>query len=142
MSEKYPEAAKRHLEDSKVLLDHSRWDDSAYLAGYVIECSLKAIITTPYSPDGVNVYQIGHDLQTLAGQLARMAASSKGGFRRSISGINILDIQKQLSSSFPWKETLRYETSGYIDSEAALHWWKLANRVFAGLAKGLCEGSH
>jgi len=69
MGEKYPEAARRHLEDSKYLLDDERWDNSAYLAGYVIECSIKALITTPYAPDGVDVYKIGHDIQTLAGHL-------------------------------------------------------------------------
>jgi HEPN domain-containing protein len=140
MREKYPEAARRHLEDSKYLLDDKRWDTSAYLAGYVIECSLKAVITTPEAPPGVNVYQIGHDLQTLAGQLERMAASAKTGFRRSVSGRQLLDLQKQLAAGFQWKETLRYEESGYISPENAKKWWSMANRVFSGLAKDLCEG--
>jgi HEPN domain-containing protein len=141
MSENYPEAAKRHLQDSKQLLEIGRWDNSAYLAGYVIECSLKPIITTPKAPGGVDVYKIGHDIQTLAGHLARMAASAKSGFRRSVSGARILGIHKQLSAGFPWEETLRYEASGYIGAADAQSWWNLANRVFSGLAKDLCEGA-
>jgi len=73
--------------------------------------------------------------------LERMAASKKPGFRRSVSGINLLDLQKQLSSGFPWKETLRYEESNYISPEDARKWWSMANRAFVGLAKALCEGA-
>ena len=140
MSENYPEAAKRHLEDSKVLLDAERWDDSAYLAGYVVECSIKACITTPAPPPGINVREIGHNNRALAAQLALMASSKKPGYRRSVSGIQIHSISKMLLNGFPWKETLRYEPSCYITSAEAKEWWTLASRVFSGLAKDLCVG--
>lgn len=40
----YPDAAEKHLEDSKVLMAGSRHDGAAYLAGYVVECVLKTLI--------------------------------------------------------------------------------------------------
>jgi len=70
-----------------------------------------------------------------------MAASRKPGFRRSVSGINLLDLQKKLASGFPWKETLRYEESAYIYSKDVIRWWGMANRTFIGLARALCEGA-
>ena len=140
MSENYPEAAKRHLGDSKVLLDAERWDDSAYLAGYVVECSIKACITNPAPPSGIHVREIGHNNHELAARLALMASSKKAGFRRSVSGVQIHGISKMLLNGFPWKETLRYEPSCYITSAEAKEWWNLANRVFSGLAKDLCVG--
>jgi uncharacterized membrane-anchored protein len=69
-----------------------------------------------------------------------MAASAKTGFRRSVSGRQLLDLQKQLAAGFQWKETLRYEESGYISPEHAKKWWSMARRIFSGLAKDLCEG--
>jgi hypothetical protein len=70
-----------------------------------------------------------------------MAASSRAGFRRSVSSIQIQDIRKMLLNGFQWKETLRYEPSGYIAPTEAQEWWTLASRVFTGLAKNLCEGA-
>jgi len=39
----YPDAAEKHLKDATALLDASRHDGAAYLSGYVVECSLKAL---------------------------------------------------------------------------------------------------
>ena len=40
----YPAAALKHLQDADVLLKGRRFDGAAYLAGYVVECALKALI--------------------------------------------------------------------------------------------------
>ena len=40
----HPEAAGKHLSDASTLLTASRLDGAAYLAGYVVECSLKAVM--------------------------------------------------------------------------------------------------
>ncbi|RMH27271.1 MAG: HEPN domain-containing protein [Planctomycetota bacterium] len=42
--EDHPEAAAKHLDDSLALLDQRRYDNAAYLAGYVIECTMKTLI--------------------------------------------------------------------------------------------------
>ena len=40
----HPEAAWKHLDDAVVLLAGGRLDGVAYHAGYVVECSLKAVL--------------------------------------------------------------------------------------------------
>ena len=40
----FPEAAEKHLEDASVLIAGARYDGTAYLAGYVVECALKTLI--------------------------------------------------------------------------------------------------
>ncbi|HSN99958.1 MAG TPA: hypothetical protein VLS89_16800 [Candidatus Nanopelagicales bacterium] len=40
----HPEAAAKHLDDAKALLAAMRYDGAGYLAGYVLECSLKTIV--------------------------------------------------------------------------------------------------
>lgn len=40
----HPEAAQKHLDDAHELISQDRADGGAYLAGYVVECSLKALI--------------------------------------------------------------------------------------------------
>ncbi|MRG94456.1 hypothetical protein [Polyangium spumosum] len=40
----YPAAAAKHLEDARTLLDAQRHDGAAYLAGYVVECSLRSVV--------------------------------------------------------------------------------------------------
>ncbi len=42
--EDYPRAAIRHEQDSASLFEAGRYDGSAYLAGYVVECSTKALL--------------------------------------------------------------------------------------------------
>ncbi|HSN99090.1 MAG TPA: hypothetical protein VLS89_12425 [Candidatus Nanopelagicales bacterium] len=40
----YPAAAAKHLDDARALLDAQRLDGAGYLAGYVVECSLRTVI--------------------------------------------------------------------------------------------------
>ena len=55
-SDNYPKAALKHLEDARVLMQNTRFDGAAYLAGYVVECALKTVIEVETS----NVPQV-HD---------------------------------------------------------------------------------
>lgn len=140
MSEDYPSAAKRHLEDSKTLLDSSRWDNSAYLAGYVIECSLKAIIAYPAPPTGIDIMEIGHNVTKLVSILDSMAASRTVGYRRSVDGRLLWALRSEMTAHVDWKTSMRYEKSGKIAEPEARKWWRLANGAFTGLAKDLCTG--
>ena len=65
----YPDAAGKHLADSKVLMAGNRHDGAAYLAGYVVECVLKTLIQleTGGSPHF-------HDLSGLCDRLDGLAA--------------------------------------------------------------------
>ena len=140
MSEDYPNAAKRHLEDSKMLLEASRWDNSAYLAGYVIECSIKAVIAYPVRPDEQPWPGDGHDLSMLLFQLEQMAASRKVGHKRSVHSGLMSTLRTGISSNLAWHPRMRYEPSGAVSDTQAKKWLNLAERSFSGLAKDLCTG--
>jgi hypothetical protein len=43
LAESFPQAASRHLQDAKILLDKQRWDNAVYLAGYVVELLVHAM---------------------------------------------------------------------------------------------------
>jgi len=72
--EDFPEAAEKHLLDSQLLLEKDRFDGAAYLAGYVVECSLKTII----QKENRSVPRI-HDLSKLRADALRFAARPKSG---------------------------------------------------------------
>ncbi len=40
----YEEASRRMLSDARFLLQHGRWHSAVYLAGYAVECRLKAAV--------------------------------------------------------------------------------------------------
>lgn len=143
MNEHYPNAAKRHLEDSKRLLDASSWHGSAYLAGYVLECSLKACITQPVAPEDVKVRDIGHDLQKLRNVLDGMAASRQTGRKRNVSFGLLGTLASRLTAQEPaWEPSMRYGSTDPRWKITANGWWDLANRCFLGMAKNhVTEGA-
>lgn len=138
MSEHYPNAAIRHLRDSKILLDSSRRHGCAYLAGYVIECSLKACITTPASPERIDVREIGHDLSSLTNTLDSMASSRKSAWKRHVPAGLLGTLRSRLESPGPiWTPAMRYHLSDQRWESEARAWWDIANRCFQGFAKDL-----
>lgn len=44
LADDFPDAAEKHRDDAAALLRARRWDGAAYHAGYVVECSLKAVL--------------------------------------------------------------------------------------------------
>ncbi len=140
MKEKYPEAARRHLEDSCYLLDGKRWDNCAYLAGYVIECSIKAVVSHPTMPPGLSWSGDGHDLGSLLFQLEQMAASRKSGYKRAVSSGMIGALRTGINTCNCWHPRMRYGSSGIVTEAQARKWLQIAKRSFSGLAKHLCAG--
>ncbi|HOT92428.1 MAG TPA: hypothetical protein PLJ78_09220 [Anaerolineae bacterium] len=61
--EDYPSAAARHWDNVEFLSLSNRWQEAAYLAGYVAECSFKALFQASSLP---NVRGLGHSLTTLS----------------------------------------------------------------------------
>lgn len=105
---RFVKAAAARLSAADVFLDNSKYLDATYLAGYVIECSLKALLLSyvplPERPEFIREYFRGataHDFEFLVHQLRQR-------------GANITpDIRKLLSRSHRiWTTELRYE-SGY-----------------------------
>jgi hypothetical protein len=138
MSTHYPNAACRHVLDSKTLLDEERWDGCAYIAGYAIECSLKAVISHPECPSDVDLVAIGHDLSTLAHRLDQMASSRKSGRKRNVCAGTLTALRGSLKSQSPtWGPSMRYEGQNPLWEAKARAWWSLANRCFQNLAQNL-----
>lgn len=63
MCEYFQQAAARHLHDAQSLLNHQRWDNAVYLAGYVVECSFKVLVQVYIDSSSAKKY--GHDLAEL-----------------------------------------------------------------------------
>lgn len=75
----HPEAAGKHLGDALVLSEAKRWDGAAYLAGYVVECSLKCLVIIEHNGNvglaqaGAQARGLGHDLNALSQEALRLA---------------------------------------------------------------------
>lgn len=118
----HPEAARKHLDDTSVLSTGNRPDGAAYLAGYVVECSLKSLVLleggTPW----------GHDLNALSRDALRLAALPGARTARYIPrmtpGHTLYDPQGG------WRETIRYRAPGCVDRATAASWVGEAQAIF------------
>ena len=68
--DRFAQAAGRHLCDSLILAAQHRHDNAVYLAGYVVECSLKAILAHHLSAAVAGSYK--HDLTGLQGRALQL----------------------------------------------------------------------
>lgn len=68
MQELFSQAAGRHLQDARILLEARRWDNAIYLAGYVVECTFKVLVSRYFKNDRAAVKKYGHDLVELEGR--------------------------------------------------------------------------
>jgi HEPN domain-containing protein len=73
------------LDDAKVLLDNRRYSAAYYVAGYAVECSLKACLAKktqryqfPPDPDRVRKRYYTHKLQILAEECGLLKEIEKG----------------------------------------------------------------
>ena len=84
----YPEAAGKHMQDSRLLLAGGRHDGAAYLAGYVVECALKTLIQLE-----AGQVRYSHDLSGLDLELDKLAAQAS-----SLAGKLYLSAQATVAS--------------------------------------------
>lgn len=105
--EDYASAASRHLRDSRLLLQHECLDNASYLAGYVVECGIKALIALAGPPPRI------HDLQNLSGASLDLAASLSFAARRYPLDLNsqLINVHKR------WNVELRYNRSGFMNAQ-------------------------
>jgi HEPN domain-containing protein len=113
-TEDFFSSALRHFEDSSRLHTMGRIDESAYLAGYVIECGLKKLLEVHR---GTSARGYGHDLRGMTTQgLALAALLAPASARYRIDGIAAL-----APAMSYWGPDLRYRTSGDVTlSDASL----------------------
>jgi hypothetical protein len=126
----HPQAATKHLADSRALIEATRFDGSAYLAGYVVECALKAVLLHDRSFDPstgtTDQAQLIHWHRELTKprlfghDLVKLLAANVGPV-----GAKYLPGIPPTASVLRWRETLRYRASGTVDrreAEAYLGW--------------------
>ena len=107
----YPEAARKHLDDTSVLFQHSRPDGASYLSGYVVECCLKALIQheTGMAP------RI-HDLKNLAGQVSLVCAIAGARTARYLAPAVLSLAARSIAA---WAPEMRYCAPAMTASDAA-----------------------
>jgi len=110
--ENYSSAARRHLHDARTLLDAGRSDNAAYLAGYVIECSLKKLLEI----HGHGAREYSHDIQRMSGRALSLAAVLSPGATRYRIDV-IPELQEVVSF---WRSDQRYLPTGAIVGGATL----------------------
>lgn len=118
----HPEAAGKHLSDAHVLLPAGRADGAGYLAGYVVECSLKSLILVGAGQPW------GHDLNALGVEALRLAAlpgaRSARYVPRMTPGHSLYD------AAAGWRETLRYREPGAVTPVDAGSWLAEAQAIY------------
>jgi hypothetical protein len=103
------------LEEAKVLLDAGHAAGAYYLAGYIIECALKACIARQtreydFPPDPETVRQVySHRLPALL-----LRAGLEGRLRVDAPGGSPLD--KNWGTVLRWKEDSRYRTIDVVEA--------------------------
>ncbi|MCD6327601.1 HEPN domain-containing protein, partial [bacterium] len=100
MNDDFASATARHYCDSQLLLAEQRFDNAAYLAGYAVECGLKALIMH----GGGQPRAYSHELSTLGGKALDLAVLLSPALRHY--HINI--IGEMLRACDGWKPELRY----------------------------------
>jgi hypothetical protein len=106
--EDYASAAARHWDNAQFLGDDNRWQEAAYLAGYIAECSLKALLERT-APD-ILLQLLGHNLVALTGEALEMAALLNPTSRR----YPVATLSPGTPGVSRWKPEHRYERTGFL----------------------------
>ena len=123
-------AAGKHLADTNLLLEQRRYDNAAYLSGYVVECSLKALLVFDGMP---TERELGHDLPLMSANALTLAYVLAPSRRRySLEGSPDLDALIR-----SWSPNSRYERDGTALPELAESRLKGAQAAYAQLAVDL-----
>ena len=117
----FESAAARHLTDASVLWSEGRFDNAFYLAGYVVECSLKAVIVH----SGGNPSDFGHKLVRLEREGLDVAMALLPGLVRYRP-----EAVKVMALADRWSVARRYESTGETTREVAGEGIDLARQVF------------
>lgn len=120
-NEDFLSASVRHYNDSNHLHSNGRLDNAAYLAGYVIECGLKAILQVY----GHSAKAYGHDIAALQGAVLDLAMVLSPGSSRYCPGR-----LKSMSDIEIWKPGMRYHRTGILARADVERLMKAAREMF------------
>jgi len=122
----YYRAAKQRFDDSQLLLEAGRTTGAVYLAGYTVECFLKALVLA-----GVAAGPRQQLLREFRGSRAHDIEWLGALYRRHAGAAIPRDITRHLSRVASWSTDLRYATGSlrsrdadeFMDSVIALITW-------------------
>lgn len=124
ITENYLSAGKKHYNDACRLLDAARYDNCAYLAGYVVECGLKELLS---SQGTVRPQSLGHDLEGLS-RKALLLAAYLAPARNQIELPSSQDYEDLLAD---WQPSQRYAAEGTTLMNLAESRIEAANETFS-----------
>ncbi len=117
----HPKAALKNLADATVLLDKERWDGAAYHAGFVVECTLNALLDRVRVPPPTR-----HGIAALEQQVNALAASKKC---RSINATQ--SDMLRYAGLYRWNPILiRYSAEFVHDKPTAESWVRGARQFY------------
>jgi len=110
----HPEAARKHLEDARVLLAKGRADGAAYLSGYVVECALKSIIllATENAIKGHSLKDLRLTARTASPVLWHTQAGAARYITSAVTELNSSGISRG------WEPAMRYQAPNMTTSQA------------------------
>jgi HEPN domain-containing protein len=118
----YPDAACKHLGDANALISVNRFDGAAYLAGYVVECSLKSLIQVETGKARRN-HRLA-DLTRYVIEVCMVAGARTAKYMTSV-------VQRIPSAGVgSWRETLRYRSPSMTRGEVET-WVKEAGEIYS-----------
>jgi hypothetical protein len=122
MNECFSAAAAKHLDDGDLLSQRQRWDNTAYLAGYVVECSLKCVLGAA----GLPPVRFGHDIKSMTYRALSLGLLlSPAACRYTPPGTpEFADIMAN------WVPDLRYGPAGSVTATQASAWLRAAHGVY------------
>jgi hypothetical protein len=119
----YPDASKKHVEDSKKLLDANRFDGAGYLAGYAVECIIKTIALVEGNPVR------GHNLNDLKTETIRFLRIPSCKTAKYVTNPAIT-FMSYGANPIEWQETIRYQGEGRVSDAVARAWVKETQRLY------------
>lgn len=125
MTDDFVSASARHATDAELLLRVGRLDNAGYLAGYAVECSLKAVILH----GGGRPQAYKHDLAALSGAALDLAVILSPGLRRYRSDL----IPTIAAVGAEWRPSLRYSQTGSITHPQAKRFVDAGRKAFEEL---------
>lgn len=112
------ETTRRMRADGDLLYSEGRFKNAAYFAGYVVECSLKAIVEGHPRIQGAPS-SFSHRLQDLTSAITSVRVTRRPrGFRFD---------SRKLADAFEWDPGGRYDAAAWGDEQAAVRIRKAAD---------------
>lgn len=123
----HPEAAKKHLSDAEALVKAGRSDGTAYLSGYVVECSLKSVVLLQTNAPNPNWRRgDGHKLPKIHSELINLTTLPGSKIARYVN-----TTLKSLPNAavLAWNPEMRYRAPSIGNAQAAT-WLSEARLVY------------